>query len=411
MAQDSRGRSSASGMSRGRWVSYQPFSFDKTGCARLRDEIGLDPRQVPQVLRLAVALVEAGEDAEHLRGALRAHDGVGAGERRDVEFRIGRLALARIEADELAARDPAAPSPARPAEARRRRRRAAQHRILEIDEADAREALPLRQPDQVRRVVVAQRPGGRAGDDLDQDLGPEIDEFRPRRAGELGADDVRHVPVGQQLRLDQQRFEIVGRERVVAARPPPAGPAAGSWPWSFARSARRFRVALRDRPARVDDRLVAEILEEQEAGIEILAVDPRRAEARARAGPGPWPRRRGRSRRASRWRCRACRAAPAARPGAAARSSGWRSRRRASPAARRPGSMRRPGSAGAPRPPSRCAPRGRGRPAAAAIRGREGAGRSASRCGPAPAAGSEVELDVEPILFSARRRARAIRRA
>ena len=64
-------------------------------------EVGLDPRQVPEVLRLAVALVEAGEDAEHLGGALRAHDGVGACERRDVESGVRRLALARIEADEL----------------------------------------------------------------------------------------------------------------------------------------------------------------------------------------------------------------------------------------------------------------------------------------------------------------------
>ena len=43
-------------------------------------KVALDPRQVAQVVRLAVALVEPGEEAKDLGGALRAHRGIGGGE-------------------------------------------------------------------------------------------------------------------------------------------------------------------------------------------------------------------------------------------------------------------------------------------------------------------------------------------
>src|SRR5271156_2283156 len=43
-------------------------------------EVALDPRQVPQVLRLAIPLVEPGEDAQDLGRPLRAHRRIGGGE-------------------------------------------------------------------------------------------------------------------------------------------------------------------------------------------------------------------------------------------------------------------------------------------------------------------------------------------
>ena len=52
-------------------------------------QVALDARQVPQILRLAVALVEAGEDAEDLGRALRAHHRIGGGEALGVEGGIG----------------------------------------------------------------------------------------------------------------------------------------------------------------------------------------------------------------------------------------------------------------------------------------------------------------------------------
>ena len=130
------------------------------------DEVGFDPRQVLEVLRLAVALVEAGEDAEDLGGALRGHDRVGPREGRDVEGGIGGPPLARIEADQLQL------ELRRHGHARILQQRgdvvgrAAQHRVLEVDQADPLQPLALGQPDQVGRMVVAQGPGGGRGQNL-----------------------------------------------------------------------------------------------------------------------------------------------------------------------------------------------------------------------------------------------------
>ena len=130
------------------------------------DEVGFDPRQVLEVMRLAVATVEAGEDAEDLGGALAAHDRVGAGEGRHVEGGIGASPLAGIEADELQF------ELRRHGHARILQKggdvvgRRAQHRVLEVDDADPLQPFALGQPDQVGRMIVAQGPGGRRGQNL-----------------------------------------------------------------------------------------------------------------------------------------------------------------------------------------------------------------------------------------------------
>src|SRR4029077_1492916 len=63
-------------------------------------EVTLDPRQVAKVLGLFVALIEPGEQAKNLRGALGAHRGIGGGEALGVEGRIDSRPAAHIEGGE-----------------------------------------------------------------------------------------------------------------------------------------------------------------------------------------------------------------------------------------------------------------------------------------------------------------------
>src|SRR5690349_5807095 len=60
-------------------------------------EVALDPRQVAQVIRLAVALVESGEETENLCRALRAQRRIGGGETLGIERRVGCGPAAHVE--------------------------------------------------------------------------------------------------------------------------------------------------------------------------------------------------------------------------------------------------------------------------------------------------------------------------
>ncbi len=74
--------------------------------------------------------------------------------------KLGSAARAGARKARAAAiRDRRGPRPARPAAARRGHRRAAQHRILEVDQPEPLHALALGEPVQVGRMEVAQRPG------------------------------------------------------------------------------------------------------------------------------------------------------------------------------------------------------------------------------------------------------------
>src|SRR4051812_13517730 len=57
-------------------------------------------RQMAQILRLAVAAVEAREDAEDFRGALGGERGINRDESREVEIRIGLPPRARVAAEQ-----------------------------------------------------------------------------------------------------------------------------------------------------------------------------------------------------------------------------------------------------------------------------------------------------------------------
>src|SRR6185312_16472858 len=63
-------------------------------------EIGPYARHVTQILRLAVALFQAREDAEDLRGALRRYRGVELREVSGVEGGIGGAARARVAGEQ-----------------------------------------------------------------------------------------------------------------------------------------------------------------------------------------------------------------------------------------------------------------------------------------------------------------------
>ena len=148
----------------GKWRSYQPARSPEIGVREIALEIAPDARHVAQVAGLAVALGEPREDAEDLGVALRAERGVGKGECGTVESGSSRGDAVRNSARTVTASRSVGDVDAGVLQQRDEVvGRRAEHGILEIDDADARDAVALRQPHQVRRVVVAQHPAARAG--------------------------------------------------------------------------------------------------------------------------------------------------------------------------------------------------------------------------------------------------------
>src|ERR1700677_3303664 len=132
-------------------------------------EVTLDPRQGAQILRLMITFVEAGEQAKNLGGALGSSRGIGGSEALGVEGWIGGRPAAHIEGREthleiLRHVDARVLQERNDVVSRR-----PDHRVLKIDEADSLQALPFHQPMQVRRMIVAQRPGGGIGEDWRQE--------------------------------------------------------------------------------------------------------------------------------------------------------------------------------------------------------------------------------------------------
>src|SRR4029453_8625754 len=117
-------------------------------------EVGLDSREMPEILRLPVASIEARKDAEDLRRALRSQDRVGSREGRDVEGRVPRPPLARIKADELELKIGRHGAAGGVQEGRDVVGGMSEDRVLEVDQPDTRDSLALRQPDQVGRMIV-----------------------------------------------------------------------------------------------------------------------------------------------------------------------------------------------------------------------------------------------------------------
>ena len=114
---------SSATFSAGTLARYQASSWRQRRMRQRALQIAPYARQMTQILRLAVAPLEPGENAEDLGGALRGERGIGAREGRRVEGRVGGQRARACSA--TAARSPSSPARrrARPATARRRRRR------------------------------------------------------------------------------------------------------------------------------------------------------------------------------------------------------------------------------------------------------------------------------------------------
>ena len=107
-------------------------------------------------------------------------DRVGPHERGHVEARVGRAAQLRIGAEQLELERVGHGDAGILQQGRDVIGRVADHRVLEVDDADAGEALALRQPDQVRRMEVAQAPGRGLRQDLVEQAREGGHEGRPR---------------------------------------------------------------------------------------------------------------------------------------------------------------------------------------------------------------------------------------
>ena len=243
-------------------------------------QIVLHSRQVGEIVRLAVPPVEAGEDAEDLGGALGGERRVVGAEALLVEAGVGRPPAEHValhqhlleirgngDAGVLGERGDVVGG--RPQEC-----------VLKIEEADAADAGPLRQPHQVGGVVVAHRPVLLRRLQPVEGRLPERHEIRSLlgRGGRAGAGRVRQVPVEQQLHLDRERAGVIGRRCVdgavgqhhrlrrrlgVEGGEQVDGDAVALW---VGRSARRHD-------------LVAEVFRQQQAVGEVARVDARRRQA------------------------------------------------------------------------------------------------------------------------------------
>src|SRR4029077_1909213 len=89
--------------------------------------------------------------------------------------------------------------------------------ILEVQNAQPRETLATRQPQQVGRMEVAQHPGLRRLDGWRQRRGPKRAE---RRAGRIRDPQVeaRQIPVEDELGLDQESLQVVGGDLIFELR-------------------------------------------------------------------------------------------------------------------------------------------------------------------------------------------------
>jgi hypothetical protein len=153
------------------------------------------------------------------------------------------------------------------------------HRILEVENAEAGDLAPPRQPEQVRRMVVAQHPGRRSVDRRLQQLPPQAAERVALDIGQRSAEP-RQEPVEQQLRLDQEGAHVVIGNAVLDMRRDRQRVG------KLQRVQRkqcidRGLVALLDRGRRLaaHHALVAQVLDDQETLVEIGVVDDRGREA------------------------------------------------------------------------------------------------------------------------------------
>src|SRR5262245_52744074 len=156
-----------------------------------------------QILRLAVARVQAGKNPQDLAGALRRERDVALDESRGIELRLVGAAAADVVAEQrelglLRHVDPGVLQERGEVVAG-----GAYERILEIEEPDPAQRVAVSQPQQVRRMEIAQHPGWRLLDRGLKGLAPERAECRAGLLVDRGAEP-RQIPIEQQLGLDQE---------------------------------------------------------------------------------------------------------------------------------------------------------------------------------------------------------------
>src|SRR5215468_6771640 len=242
-------------------------------------QIGPYARHVSQILRLAVADIQAVEYAEDLARALRRQRDIVPDEQSGIELGIIGAAAAEIAAEqgdlELLRHVDAGVLQERGQVVGRRTHQG----VLEIEEPYPLELAALRQPEQVRRMDVAQDPGGSRIDPRLQRLAPERLERRARLLGDRRAEP-RQVPVKEQLGFDQERADVVGRYLVLDVR---CDRQRVRQPTVVQREQHvdDSLVALGDRRRRVarDQALLTQILEQEQPLFEIGVKDLRRRKA------------------------------------------------------------------------------------------------------------------------------------
>ena len=210
-------------------ASYQACSGASAGCASERLQIAPYARHVTQILRLAVAPVEPGEDAEDLGGALRrrasrraarkpAASKSGSASSRACDVAAEQRDLQRlrhVDARVLQQRGEVvgAPGPsARPGNRAGRRARCPRARAARAGWASDSRAAPRSAARRARGCSASRHSAMNSA----------------RAASATVTPRSRQIPVEQQLGLDQERVDVVGRQ-AIARRParPAASPAAG----------------------------------------------------------------------------------------------------------------------------------------------------------------------------------------
>src|SRR6266702_825857 len=136
-------------------------------------QIAVYPRQMTQILRLAVAAIEPREDAQDLGGALRSQRRVELQKFGGAETRMRGLAGPDIAAEQrhlqlLGNVDPGILEQRYQVVGGR-----PEQRVLEIEQADASHALSLRNPKQIGGMIVAQHPGLRRLDGTPKRCAPQ----------------------------------------------------------------------------------------------------------------------------------------------------------------------------------------------------------------------------------------------
>ena len=150
---------------------------------------------------------------------------------------------------------------------------------------DAQDPRAVAEPDDVGRMKIPHHPGSRRSRRLLQQRSPHRDEFVALLLADFSA-AIRQIPFEHQADLDQPCIDIVDRNLVSE----PCGSSGARFGQGFAMQLRqhvgRRLVALDDRLRRIafDDAGAAEILGDQETGIEIGVTDRgRRETVRAQA--------------------------------------------------------------------------------------------------------------------------------